>query len=176
MGDIDVIARIVLSQTSVLFALGVGLLVLVPAAMLAARRRRWSRVRVVYAGLAGVGLALVPATTLARGEAALAWRSCIVQPGLSSGSPEAVLNALLFVPAAFFAVLALRRAAPVVLAALVCSAGVELIQTVTSLGACQTADVVRNVSGAVVAAGVAGLLVRASARDRVTEAETVSSR
>jgi len=38
------------------------------------------------------------------GDAVFAWgRSCVIQPGLSLGTPEALLNALLFAPAAFFA-------------------------------------------------------------------------
>ena len=72
MGDIEVIGRIVMTQTSVLVTLGVGILVLAPAAMMCARRLRWSRTRIASAGLAGGSLALVPATTLARGDALIA--------------------------------------------------------------------------------------------------------
>ncbi len=161
MGDMEVIGRIVMSQTSVLVTLAVGMLVLAPAAMLWAHSLGWSRTRIASAGLSGAGCALVPATTLARGDALLAWgRSCLIQPGLSLGTPEAKLNALLFAPAAFFAMLAVRRAAPVVLAALAGSAAVEAVQSVTALGTCQTSDVVRNVAGATVACGVAALLLR----------------
>lgn len=160
MGDVGVIGRIVMTQTGVLVTLGVGILVLAPAAMLCAYGRGWSRARIACAGLAGGSFALVPATTLARGDAVFAWgRSCLIQPGLSVGTPEAKLNVLLFAPAAFFASLAVRRAATVVLAALVVSAGVEAVQSVTALGTCQTSDVVRNVAGAVVACGVAALLL-----------------
>ena len=170
MGDIEVIGRIVMTQTSVLVTLGVGILVLAPAAMMSARRLRWSRVRIASAGLAGASFALVPATTLARGDAVISWgRSCLIQPGLSLGTPEALLNAFLFAPAAFFAMLALRQATPVVLSALAASAAVEAVQSVTALGTCQTSDVVRNVAGAVFACGVAALLVRMSATQNAPE-------
>lgn len=163
MGDIEVIGRIMLTQTGVLVTLGVGILLLAPAAMMCAHRLHWSRTRTVSAGLAGASLALVPATTLARSDALIAWgRSCVIQPSLSVGTPEALLNALLFAPAAFFAVLAVRRTAPVVLAVLASSAAIEAVQSVTGLGTCQTADVVRNVAGAMLACGVAALLVRMS--------------
>jgi VanZ like family len=135
-----------------------------------AHRTRWSRARIVSAGLAGTSLALVPATTLARGDALIAWgRSCLIQPGLSLGTPEALLNALLFAPTAFFAMLALRQAAPVVLAVLASSTAVEAVQSVTALGTCQTSDVVRNVAGAMVACGVAALLLRMFATPSVPE-------
>ena len=84
MGDIGVIARIVLSQTGVLATLVVGVLVLAPAAMTCARRQQWPRTRIALAGLSGASLALVPATTLARGDVFVSRRpSCLIQPGLS---------------------------------------------------------------------------------------------
>ena len=175
VGDIEVIGRIVLSQRDVLITLGVGILVLVPIATIFAYRAHWSRTRTVCAGMCGASLALVPATTLARGDALIEWgRSCGTQPGLSLDSSEAVLNALLFAPAVFFGVLALRRATPIVVSALVFSAAIEAIQLVTALGTCQTADVVRNVAGAVVAGGVAAFLLRVFAPTKSTsEAEPV---
>ena len=49
--------------------------------------------------MCGASLALVPATTLARGDVLIEWgRSCGTQPGLSLASPEAVLNALWAAP------------------------------------------------------------------------------
>lgn len=160
MGDTGVIGRIVMTQTSVLITLVVGILLLAPAAMLCANRGGWSRSRIAFAGLAAASFALVPATTLARGDAQITWgHSCLIQPGLSLNTPEAKLNALLFAPAAFFAMLAIRRAAPVVLGALASSAGVEVLQSVTALGTCQSSDVVRNVAGAMVACGVARLFL-----------------
>lgn len=163
MGDIDVIGRIVMTQSAVLLTLGVGTMLLTPAAIAGAHRARWSRLRIAFAGLVVAGLALVPATTLARGDATIAWgRPCLIQPGLSLGTPEAMLNALLFAPAAFFAMLATWRAVPMVVAAFAASCAVEAAQSVTGLGTCQTADRVRNVVGAVVACGVAAVLLRMS--------------
>jgi hypothetical protein len=177
VGDIEVFGRIVMTQASVLVTLGVGILVLAPAAMKCAHRLGWSRARIASAGVAGASLALVPATTLARGDTLIAWgRSCVMQPGLSLGTPEAALNALLFAPAAFFAVLAVRRAVGVVLSVLACSAAVEVIQSVTALGTCQTADVVRNVAGATVACGVAALLLRVLDPASATDQEPVMGR
>jgi hypothetical protein len=170
MGDIEVIGRIVMTQTSVLVTLGVGILVLAPGAIVSARRLRWSRARIASAGLAGASFALVPATTLARGDAMMAWgRSCLSQPGLSLQTPEALLNAILFAPAAFFAMFAVRRATPLVVTALASSAAVEAVQSSTAMGTCQTSDVVRNVAGAMFACGVAALLLRMSARPNVPE-------
>ncbi|MEZ5094972.1 MAG: VanZ family protein [Nocardioides sp.] len=155
------VGRIVLAQTAVLVTWGAGILVLAPAAMWGAHVLGWSRTRIAAAGLAGASFALVPATTLARRDAVLGWgRSCLVQPGLSLATPEERLNALLFVPAAFFAMLAIRRAAAIVLAALVSAVFIEAAQLVTGLGTCQTSDVVRNVAGATVACAAAGLLLR----------------
>jgi hypothetical protein len=161
VGDIGVIGRIVLSRPGVLTALVVGILVLVPVAVMCARQLGWSRTRTVWAGLCGASFALVPATTLARSDALIEWgRSCGTEPNLSLASPEAQLNAILFAPAVFTGVLALRRAAPVVVSALVSSVAIETIQAVTLLGTCQAADVVRNVTGAVAAGGVAALMLR----------------
>ena len=164
MDEIGVIARIILRRSDVLATLGVSILVLAPAAMLAARRVRWSRARVVCAGVSGAGLALVPATTLARGDASFGWGRCLMDPALSLRTPEALLNALLFAPAAFFAVLAVRRAAPVVWSVIACSVAVEVIQSVTGVGTCQAADMVRNVAGATVACAGGALLIRLFAR------------
>jgi glycopeptide antibiotics resistance protein len=125
--------------------------------------------------MCGASLALVPATTLARGDAVLAWgRSCGIEPGWSLASPEAMLNAVLFAPAVFFGVLAVRRAVPILVSALLCSVAVEAIQLVTALGTCQTGDVVRNVMGAAVAGGVAALLLRVfTPADGTSEREPV---
>lgn len=172
VGDIEVIGRIVLTQRAVLITLGVAVIVLVPVATICSRHLRWSRTRTVCAGLFGASLAFVPATTLARGDVLIEWgRSCGTEPGLSLASPEAVLNALLFAPAAFFGVLAVGRALPIVVSALGCSVAIEAIQLVTALGTCQTADVVRNVTGAVVAGGVAVILLRAIALTKSASAE-----
>lgn len=161
MGDIEAVGRIVLTQPAVQVTFVVGVLVLAPVAMACARRLHWSRARVVWAGLAGACLALVPATTLARGDLFVDWtRPCGLAWSLSVSGSEAALNTLLFAPAGFFAVLAVRRASPVVVAVVGGSLMVEAVQLVTGLGTCETADVARNVVGALVACGTAALLLR----------------
>jgi hypothetical protein len=163
MGDVGALARIELDQSRVLLALVVGGIALGGAGMLLARRWRWSPARVGSAGLAGAFLALVPATTLAdRGRPWLGGhRSCLIDTSFSIATPEAALNAALFAPAAFFAVLATRRVVPVVLAVLACSAATEYTQRLTGLGVCESADVARNLMGGAIGAlaGLAVLLV-----------------
>jgi hypothetical protein len=150
---VGTIARIVLRQRDVLLALLAGVAVLAPLGIAYAQHRRWSTGRVACAALAGAGLALVPATTLARGPVRLGWgRTCNLDVGLPDAGPEALLNTVLFVPAVFFGVLALRRAVVAVLAAGLCSVAVEAAQLVGGLGVCQSADVMRNTVGAGAAA------------------------
>ncbi len=79
--------------------------------------------------------------------------------GRAAGSPEAKLNLALFAPAAFFGVIATRRLLRIVVACVVVSVLVEQIQRVTSLGVCQSSDVIRNVTGAVAGAVLGGLVV-----------------
>ena len=162
------IARIMLGQPAVQITLGAGILVFASLASAWARGSGWSTPRIATAGVAGACFALVPATTLARGDVLLAWdRSCLVTLDLSLGSSaEAVLNTLLFVPAVFAGALALLRATPVMLAAVACTVAIEAVQLVTGLGTCQTVDMFRNVAGAVAAAAVAAVLLwlRALAR------------
>lgn len=168
MEDVATIARIVLRQTTVLTTFGVLCLILVPAAIVAARRVRWSRGRVMSAGLAAAGVAAILATTLGRSGLFLDWgRGCGLTLGLLSSSPEVLLNLVLFVPASAFGVLALRRPFLVAVLALCLSVGVEAAQSLTGVGTCQAADVTRNVAGALVAAVCAGALVAVFGRRRV---------
>nr|WP_246298974.1 VanZ family protein [Nocardioides panaciterrulae] len=157
------IADIVLSRPETLVTLLVAAAVLVPIAVLLARRASWSRGRTAAAVLSALGTALVVATTLGRYDSHSSWSwqvHCLVQPGLGTGSAEARLNLLLFAPACFFGVLALRRYLPVLGAAVLLSATVEVVQSMTGMGICQTSDVVRNVAGGALAGLVALALVR----------------
>ena len=86
-------------------------------------------------------------------------RGCLLQPGLSLHSPEEQLNFLLFAPACFFGVLALRRYVPVLALAVLVSGLVETVQSVTGVGTCQTSDIVRNVGGGALAGLVALMVV-----------------
>lgn len=168
MGDIETLVRIVLSQRSTLLTLAVVSLVLVPLVTMLAIRAGWSWWRVTSAGVAGLGAALVVAATLGRyedGAVLHGWDlHCLAKPGLSLDTPEAKLNLLLFGPACFFAVLALRRLVIVLVLATALSVLLEAVQGATGVGTCETSDVVRNVAGAA-AAGLLGLVaVMATAR------------
>lgn len=90
-------------------------------------------------------------------EAARRSHHCIA---FSISSPEALLNSYLFVPAAFFGVLAVQRLVPVVVSVAICSSLIEAIQLVTGLGTCETNDIVRNTAGAFAAALVAIVIQR----------------
>lgn len=156
MGDVETLVRIVLSQRPTLLTLTVVALVLVPLATVLAIRAGWSWWRVASAGLAGLGTALVVAATLGRYEGGVLLHGwdlhCLAKPGLSLHTPEAKLNVVLFGPACFFAVLALRRLVIVCVLAAALSVVLEAVQGVTAMGTCETSDVVRNVAGAAVAA------------------------
>ncbi|MCW2759762.1 MAG: hypothetical protein JWO46_3508 [Nocardioidaceae bacterium] len=156
------VAAIILSRPQVVVVLLLGSALLVPLASSWARWLGWSAARATYAALAGIGLALVLATTLARWSPELVLslgRRCLTDSGGSLDSPEAWLNLVLFGPVAFFGVLAVRRLLAVGVGLAALSAAIEAVQLVTGAGICQTADLQRNVAGIVVAAVTARLLV-----------------
>ncbi len=146
---------------SVLVTLIAGCLVLVPLFAVLARRAGWSPWRIVAAAAAGVGLAGALALTWGRwfvvGD--LSWRGCETGTALTVHNAEAVLNWLVLMPAAFFAMLAWQRLRLVLLVCLGVPVLIELVQSVAALGVCQAADVVRNGGGAVAAAVFAGILL-----------------
>lgn len=175
IGDMQTIAGIVLTQRQTLMTLALASVVLVPLASVAARRARWSWSRVVAAGLAGLGAALVIAVTIGRYDNGfmVTWgRGCLLQPGLSLTSPEEQLNVVLFGPVCFFATIAWRRPLPVLALTVALSAFVEAVQSATGIGTCQTSDIVRNVGGGALAVLVAlGCLALVSWRPAAPEAE-----
>jgi hypothetical protein len=146
---------------SVLVTLIAGCLVFVPLFAVLARRAGWSRWRVAGAAAAGIGLAGALALTWGRwfvvGDPS--WRGCETGTALTVHNAEAVLNWLVLMPAAFFAMLAWQRLRLVLLVCLGVPVVIELVQSVAALGVCQAADVVRNGGGAVVAAVFAGILM-----------------
>ena len=159
------ITEIVLSRPQTLVTLVLAAVVLVPLAVLVARWAGWSRGRATATVLAALGVALVVAATLGRYDSYSFWRwqvHCLVQPGLGTGSAEARLNLVLFAPACFFGVLALRRYLPVLGSAVLLSGAVEAVQSMTGMGVCQTSDLVRNVAGGALAGLAALALVRGS--------------
>lgn len=156
------IAKILFEDPSVRAGFVVGCLVLAPLSGWAARRRSWSGGRALAAGLAGVGLSGMFAVTLARWiefHPDFRWRGCTTGSGLTVTDGEALLNVLVLMPAAFFAMLAVQRFLVVAVAATLVTVAVETVQSLASLGTCQTSDVVRNSGGALVAAAVAACLL-----------------
>ncbi|RKT52264.1 VanZ family protein [Saccharothrix australiensis] len=155
------IAELVLSRPGVVAAMLFGCVVLGALALALARWRGW---RPLPATLAGCGLALALAVTLARPGVldADVWTTepvgtCIANDFSLTGSLER-LNLVMLVPFAFFATLATRR--PLVVAALsaAVSGTVEFVQVMTGLGVCEAQDFYNNTVGAVGGALVAWLI------------------
>ena len=115
----------------------------------------------------GGALAALPLTPALGGILALAGSSAANAPALLA---EAVAgNALLFVPATFFATLWLRRVRwwALLLAAFGLSVTIELAQaSVVHDRVAQTDDVIMNVAGAAIGIGLARLSLRAAERWR----------
>lgn len=161
---------ILFDRTAVVVTFLVMAALLVPLGVALARSRDWHWPRTLCAAATALGVALVVAVTLGRDSGhALQRPSCALDPGLSLTTSEAQANFVLFMPAAFFGYLATRRLALVLGTLLVATLGVEAVHSVSGLGFCQVADLVRNTAGAVLA-GLAAVVV-----DRAVGA-TVSAR
>lgn len=136
----------------VLFGVGVWLL---------SGTLRWRR---LPATLAAVGLALAVAVTLVRSGGHLPDAAsnpvtlCLRDPFSLHGGLE-LLNFLMLMPFAFFGTMATRRPISTIAVSAVVSGGIELAQAWTGLGICQQQDFVNNTVGAIVAAGVAWVLL-----------------
>lgn len=143
---------------------------------LAARRAGW---RPVPSVLAGISLGVVLGVTFSRTLPDWAGRDqfCRLNAFSLHGSAE-LLNALLFVPLVFCAVLATHRPVPVLVSAIALSATIEFVQPLTRRGLCETQDFFNNSAGAVVAALLAaGVLAAhrrwAAPRQPTTEQEPI---
>jgi VanZ like family len=154
------------ARTMVYPALAVGpallaIAALGPAAWWLAPPRRGPRVLAVLAAVALVGAVVM---TTARpgllGQDAdwsrLASACVVTDP--RPASPEGRLNLLLLAPFAALAVLAFGRPLAVAAVAGLASAGIESVQAVRSVGACDSSDLVLNLTGATVAALLAWIL------------------
>lgn len=156
------LAEIILNQPLVVLALVLGCSTVGVLALVVAKRRGWRKAPAV---LAGFGLALALAVTLARPEL-LSYSSlrpiypCYLND-FSVTDPLARLNFLMLTPFAFFGALATRRSWPVLVTSAAVSAFVEVFQAVTSTGACETQDFYNNVVGAACAVALAWLVNRA---------------
>ena len=74
--------------------------------------------------------------------------------GSRSTTPKAVLNVLLLVPWGIAAAYALRRFWPVVAVGAAASLLIELAQGLLGNGTCHSDDLVRNLAGAAIGAGL----------------------
>lgn len=125
------------------------------------------------ATLAAVGFALAVAVTLARSgghlpDPATDPLTLCLRDSFSLRGGLEVLNFLMLTPFAFFATLATRRPVVIMAVSALVSGGIEITQAWTGLGVCQKQDWLNNTVGAVVAAGLAWLLV-ATLADRTPE-------
>ncbi|MGW6928777.1 VanZ family protein [Lentzea sp. NPDC054927] len=131
----------------------------------AARRFWW---RPVPSVLAGISLGIVLGVTFSRTLPDWAGQEFCHLNGFSLHGSAELLNALLFVPLVFFAVLATRRPLAVLGSAVALSAVIEIVQPLTRRGLCETQDFFNNSAGAVAAAlaaaGVLALQRSAAAR------------
>lgn len=170
------IAELVLSQPEAVAALFGGSVLLGAVGFVVARWRGWAALPAV---LAGCGLALALAVTLARpgGSLSLATTDpigmCVGNEFSLTGS-LARLNLLMLVPFAFFATLATRRPFAVLGASAAFSASVEFVQALTAIGVCEAQDFFNNTVGAFGAVVVAWLLTAAAGSPRATPTDRPS--
>ncbi|NUT45783.1 MAG: hypothetical protein HOV94_00485 [Saccharothrix sp.] len=129
---------------------------------LAARRAGW---RPVPSVLAGISLGVVLGVTFSRTLPDWAGRDAFCQfNGFSLHGSAELLNALLFVPPVFCAVLATRRPVAVPVSAIALSAAIEIAQPLTRRGLCETQDFFNNSAGTVAAAALAAAVLAAHRR------------
>ncbi|MET8698421.1 VanZ family protein [Kitasatospora sp. NPDC004723] len=150
------------NQTGLLWAVLVTLTVSAALAAVIARRRS---APVLLSALAGACTALVLVATLYPiRSGAPAPLICTVQRDLiaAMSTTQGLMNVALFVPAAFFATLLVRRPVGAGVALILLAAAVEAIQAVTpGVGrSCDTADLWDNALGVAAGCGLAFLLIR----------------
>ncbi|MET9232071.1 VanZ family protein [Lentzea sp. NPDC003310] len=148
---------VVAAVANPLIAVGVvvGAVMLGGGAWWAARRFGWRPVPAVFAGIfLGVVLGVTFSRTLPDWATAPGRAFCHVNGFSLHGSAE-LLNALLFVPLVWCAVLATRRPLVVAVSAVALSAVIEIVQPLTGRGLCETQDFLNNSAGALVAAALA---------------------
>jgi len=160
-------AEVILNQPLVVLALVLGCSTGGVVALALARKFDWRRVPAV---LAGCGLALALAVTIARpgvlGVTTLhPLRLCVLNDFSLTGS-LARLNFLMLMPFAFFGTLATRKPGLVLLASAAVSGGVELVQAITDVGVCEAQDFSNNTIGALCAVLLGWLLTRAFSDDK----------
>ena len=125
-----------------------------------AKAARWPRDRLYAGRAAAAALSLALAVTLARATPGLSvdWRGCDAGLGLPIDRAEALLNVAMLVPFGVAAGYAVRRLWPVLLVAAGASLLVEVTQGLLGNGTCDSSDVVRNLAGAAIGAGLGVVL------------------
>jgi VanZ like family. len=126
------------------------------------------RVAAGSAVMAGISLGVVLGVTFSRTLPEWAGKEFCHLNGFSLHGATELLNALLFVPLVFCAVLATRRPLAVLGSAVALSAVIEIVQPLTRRGLCETQDFFNNSAGAVVAAALAAGVL--ALRDRAKAA------
>ncbi len=160
MGDLDDLAWSVLGQHNVWVACALLCVGSMTQVSRMAKAADWPRDRLYAARVAAAFLSLALAVTLARVTRGLSvdWRGCQLGAGLPIDDAEALLNVVMLLPFGVAAGYALRLAWPVILTAGGASLLVELTQGLLGNGTCHSADVVRNVAGAAIGAGLGVVL------------------
>ena len=154
------LAEDMLSRPGVFVAEVFGAVILGVLAWLLAKRFGWIRWASV---LAAAGLAMALAVTLVRHGGHLPTGEnpiyrC-VSGKFSLHSETSQLNFLMLMPFALFATIGTRRPFTIAILSTLLSAGIELTQALTGLGVCDKQDFLNNTIGALIAVGVAWLLL-----------------
>ena len=167
MGDLVDVAGGILRQPNVWVAFALLCVGTMTQVSRMARRARWPKDRLYAGRLAAASLSLALAVTLARVTPGLSvrWRGCADGWGLPLGDAEAALNVLMLVPWGIAAGYALRRFWPVFWLGAGCALLIEVTQGLLGNGACSADDVVRNLAGAGIGAGIGVVLGSARPTD-----------
>ncbi|TQM81494.1 VanZ like protein [Saccharothrix saharensis] len=172
VGQDAYIAELVLNQPETVAALFSGAVLLGAVGFVLARYRGWAALPAV---LAGFGLALAVAATLARPGGTFTVVTtdpigmCVGNEFSLTGSLQR-LNLVMLVPFAFFATLATRRPWAVLGVSAAFSASVEFVQALTAIGVCEAQDFLNNTAGAFFAVLVGWLVTAAAGSPRTTRA------
>ena len=160
MGDLGDVAWSILRQPNVWVAFALLCVGLMTQFSRMAKAAGWSRDRLYAGRAAAAALSLALAVTLARATPGLSvdWRGCGGGLGVPVDDAEAVLNVLLLVPWGIAAAYALRRFWPVVAVGAAASLLIELAQGLLGNGTCHSDDLVRNLAGALIGAGLGVVL------------------
>jgi hypothetical protein len=156
VGDLGDVAWSILRQPNVWVAFALLCVGSMTQVSRMAKAARWPRDRLYAGRAAAAALSLALAVTLARATPGLSvdWRGCQAGWGLPVVDGEAVLNVLMLVPWGVAAGYALRRFWPVFLLGAGCALLIEATQGLLGNGACSGDDVVRNLAGAALGAGL----------------------